>query len=76
MQDMAVGLKISTTIIFLMFKKVFMTLREVYLCLGLVLLYYIIQVVMVDHLNFICMVIIEVGIGITSENFLHITMVD
>ena len=36
----------------------------------------IIQVIMVDYLVFIVMEITEVGIGLTTANFLHITMVD
>ena len=58
-----------------MLDKVLMALGEVYLGLGSDLLPPIIQAIMVDHLVLIVMVIIEVGIGLTPANFLHITMV-
>ena len=52
-----------------------MVLVEVDLGLGPVLLPPVIHVVMVDHLVFIVMVITEVDIGTTQDNFLHTTMV-
>ena len=36
----------------------------------------IIQVIMSYHLIFIVVVITELGIGITPDNFMHITMAD
>ena len=47
---------------------------EVYLDLGTSLLSTIIEVIMIDHLVLIVMEIAEVGIGLTPEYFLHITM--
>ena len=44
--------------------------------LGPTLIPPIIQVIMVDNLVFIVMVITEVGIGLTPNNFMHITMAD
>ena len=75
-QYMKLGLNISTNHNFLMLEKVLMALGEVDISLGPALLPSIIQVIMVDHLVFIVMVITEGDIGITSSNFLHITMVD
>ena len=53
-----------------------MTLVEVDLGLRPAFLPPIIQVIMVYNLDFIVMFITEVCIGITSANFLHITMVE
>ena len=53
-----------------------MELLEVDLGLGPDLLHNIITVIMVDHLVFIVMLITEVDIGITPDNFLRITMVE
>ena len=75
-QDKELLLNISTTITCLMLDKRFIELGEVDLGTGPDLLPPIIQVIMVDHMIFIVMVITNVGIGITSVNFLHITMVD
>ena len=59
-----------------MFDKVLMTLIEVDIGLGTDLLPPIIQVIMIDHLVLLVIVIIEVYIGMTSANFLHITMLE
>ena len=75
-QDMELGPKRSTTCPCSMLEEVLMMLGEVDLGLGRDLLPPIIQGIMVDHLIFIVMVITEVGIGITPENFLRVTMVD
>ena len=53
-----------------------MALRELYLGLVPALLPSIIQFIIVDYLVFIVMVITEVVIGLTPDNFIHITMVD
>ena len=53
-----------------------MALGELYLGLGPDLIPPTIQMIMVDNLFFIVMVITEVGIGLTPENFIHMTMVD
>ena len=76
MKCMEVVLKISTDLPCLMFEKVLMTLVEVGFCLIPALLPPIIQFIMVDHMFLIVTVIIEVDIGITPANILHITMVD
>ena len=75
-KDMEVGLKRSTTLPCSMLEKVFMALGEIDLGIVPALLPPIIQLIMVDHLVFIVMLITEVGIGLTSAKFLHITMVD
>ena len=75
-QDIELGPKRSTTRPCSMLEEVLMMLGEVDLGLGRDLLPPIIQGIMVDHLIFIVMVITEVGIGITPENCLRITMVD
>ena len=75
-QDMEVGLKVSTTIYCSMLDKVLMELGEVDLDLGTYLIPPIIKVIMIDQLIFIFMGITEVEIGCTPGNFLHITMVD
>ena len=53
-----------------------MVLGEVDLGLEPALIPPIMQVSMADNLIFIVMVITEVGIGLTPENFIHMTMVD
>ena len=58
------------------FGKKLMVLVEVDLGIQPDLLHPIIQVIMVYHLVFIVMVITEVVIGLTPDNFIHITMVD
>ena len=73
-QDMEVVLNRSTTIPCSMLEKLLMELIEVYLDLGPSLLSTIIEVIMIDHLVLIVMAIAEVGIGLTPEYFLHITM--
>ena len=73
---MEVDLKISTTCPFSMLDNFLMSLVEVDPGLGPALLLPIIQVIMLYHMVFIVMVIKEVEIGITSDNFLHTTMVD
>ena len=73
---MKVGLKISTTYPFSMFRKVLISLVGADLGLEPSLLPPIIHVIMVDHLIFILMVITEVDTEITPANFLHITMVE
>ena len=75
-QDMEVGLNISTTWPYSMLEKVLMELVEVDICLRPVLLPPIISVIVVDHLVLIFMVITEVEIVIPSAIFLHITMVN
>ena len=57
MQDMEVGLRISTNLPCSMLYTVLMVLGEVDLGLGPALLPPIIQVIMLDHLVFIVMVI-------------------
>ena len=74
-QDMHIGMKRSTTVPCSMFDKLLMVLGEVYLCLRSTTLSTIIQVIMVDHMDFIVMVITEVCIGLTPSNFLYRTMV-
>ena len=75
LQEMGVGTKRSTTRTCSMLEKVLMELGEVDLSIVPDLLPSIIQFIMVDHLVFKVIVIIEVDIGIISANFLHITMV-
>ena len=58
-----------------MLEKVLMALRESDIGIVLALLPPNIQVIMVYHLCLIVIVITEVGICITPDNFLHITMV-
>ena len=53
-----------------------MVLGELHLGIGPELLPTITPVIMVDHIIFIVMVIKEVGIGLTTDNFLHITILD
>ena len=76
MQDAEVRLKISTTLPCSMLDKVLMMLGQVDLGIGLALLPPIIQVIMVYHLVLIVMAITEVVIGLTPDNFMHITMVE
>ena len=59
-----------------MLEKALMELGEVDLGILTYLLPPIIQTITVDDMIFIVMVIKYVEIGITSANFLHITMVD
>ena len=68
-QEMEVGMNISTTIPCSMQEKMLMALGEVDLGLGPALLPPIIKVIMVDHLVFIVMVIPEMEIGLTTANF-------
>ena len=75
-QDMGVCLKISTISPCSMLDKVLIELGEVYIGIRPTLIPPIIQMIMVDHLIFIVMAITDVGIGITEENFPHITMMD
>ena len=70
------GMKRSTTCPCSTLEKVLMAFGEEDLCLGTALLPPIIQVIMVYNLVFIVMVIIEVGRGLTTANFLHTTMVN
>ena len=76
LQEKVVGLKRSTIITCSMLKKNLMAFGEIDLGLRQDLLPSIIKLIMVDHLIFLVWLITEVGIGLTPENFLHITMVD
>ena len=58
-----------------MLEKVLMVLGEVDLGLEPALIPPIMQVSMADNLIFIVMVITEVGLVLTPDHFLHITMV-
>ena len=53
-----------------------MVLVETDLGLGPTLLPLIIQLIIVDYIVFIIMVIKEVDIGLTQDNFLHILMAE
>ena len=59
-----------------MLDKVLTALGEVDIGIRQALLPHIIQVIIVDKVVFVVIVITEAGIGITTANFLHITMVD
>ena len=76
LQGMEVGLNRSNTLPCSMLDNVLMELGEVDLGLVPAHLFLIIWVIMVDHLIFIVMAKIEVGIGLTPANFMHITIVD
>ena len=73
---MEVGLNISTNLPCSMLEKVLMEVGEMYLGIGPALLPPTIQTIMLNNLVFIGMVIIEVDIGITPENFLHKNMAE
>ena len=75
-QDMEVGLIRSTTLTCSVLENLLMALVEVDLGLVQALLPSIIQAIRVYHLVFIVMLITEVVMGITLDNFPHITIVD
>ena len=75
-QEVEVGLKISTALTCTILDKVLMVLGEVYLGLRPALFPPIIQVILVYHQFLIVMLITEVDIGLTPANFMHITMVE
>ena len=76
MKDVEVGLNRSSTIPFKMLYKVLMVMGEVYICLRPSLIPTIIQVILVDHWDFIVIVMTIVDIGLRPANFIHMTMVD
>ena len=59
-----------------MLEKVLMAFGEVDLGIGPALIPPIIQMIVADHQGFIVMVITEVGMGLTPDNFLHIKMIE
>ena len=75
-QDVELGLKISTTLNFSMLEKVFMAMEEVDLGLISALLPPIIQVILTDHKVIIVIVMTELDIGLITANFLHINMAE
>ena len=74
-QDIELSLKRSITLTFSMLDKFLMVLVELDISLGLGFCA-IMQVILVYHQVFIVMVIPEVDIGLTPDNFPHINMVD
>ena len=75
LQDVEVGLNLSSTLSFKMLYKVLMVMGEVYTCLILALIPPIIQVILADHWGFIVIVMTEVDIGLRPANYIYITMV-
>ena len=73
-QDVEVDVKRYATITFTIMDKVLMIMREVDVSLIPSLIPTIINVILVDHWVFIVMVMIELYIGIITNNFIHINM--
>ena len=75
-KDVEVCLNRSSTLPFTILYKVLMVMGEVDICLRPPLILTIIQVILVDHWDFIVIVMTEVDIGLRPANFIHMTMVD